>query len=591
VYFRRILYVATALLMVACSTKKDVAPTRYAVLRFENLTSDPSLNWMGRAASEVLSREIGAVPSSVIYAANEQFGRKPLQAPGVSTEFSNSLLAGANHIISGYFEKDQQSFTFHLVEEEAQTGRRVRELSASGTILTACASLARQITGELKPYPTKDEGALQNFVDGIEGESAAGHFYEAAVSADPNFPDPYIALSELAVAQRNTETVDRLLLQAKSHHLDASTIAKLQLARASAVNDLPARITALRHVLELDPSNSNVALTLGEIEMSEHLFLEAASAFAQGASPSRSDMFNLKAYAFMFGGNEKGALEAIRQYKTYRPEDPNSLDSEGDIQYFFGHFAEAAKLFLGAAAKEPQFNQGSELWKAARAQLMTGDVDGANKTFARYQTEHTREQDLSVPFRVAYWRFLSGDGSAAVEAMHRIADSSPNVALKTLALTQASIWELHEGQKNEAIADSSATLKAGQNPSLIQASLVLFAAQEAASLSALRASAESSFPGPSGEQLRLLAMGYNLFVAKRYADADPIWKELYEKSSPNDPSARLMYAETLSKSGHEAEAEALRRTSPPALSAVAPSFECFYLKPGLKPGSTVAPAK
>ncbi len=144
---------AAALLPAACSRKQPVAPPRYAILRLENLTSDPSLNWIGRAASEILIRETGAISSSAIYAANEHFGGRPIGSPGVSTELPDALLAGANRLVTGYFERlGNGSLQFHLAEEDAPTGKRVRDLSAQGSVLDACAALARQLTSAPKPY-------------------------------------------------------------------------------------------------------------------------------------------------------------------------------------------------------------------------------------------------------------------------------------------------------------------------------------------------------------------------------------------------------------------------------------------------------
>ncbi len=198
--------------MAACSTKKaSEPPLRYAVLRFENLTPDPSLNWIGRAASEVLIREIGAIPSSSIYAANESFGRRPLSAPGVSTEFTDALLAGANHVITGYFELNRGSLTFHLIEEEARTGKRVRELTASGPVLDACSALARQITANPKPYATQSQAALQNYAQGLESDDWHANFYQAAVAADPNYSDAYLAWGEAALAHKDADTVAHVL--------------------------------------------------------------------------------------------------------------------------------------------------------------------------------------------------------------------------------------------------------------------------------------------------------------------------------------------------------------------------------------------
>jgi hypothetical protein len=580
VYCRRLLLSSAVLIMAACSAKKEnEPPARYAVLRLENLTSDPSLNWIGRAASEVLIREIGALPSSSIYAANENFGRRPVSAPGVSTELTDALLAGANRVITGYYEMNRGSLTFHLVEEEARSGKRLGDFSAKGAVLDACAELARQLTASPKPYATKSQAALQNYAQGLETDDPHANFYQAATAADPNYSDAYLAWGETALAYKKADTVAHVLAEAEAHHADPAVIARLKLAEATAFNDASARTAALKQIVETDPGNLKAIQALGEEEMAQHRFTEAAAAFGQGASNVRPDLINMKAYALMFAGDEKGALDAVHEYQKAAPQDANALDSEGDIHYFFGYFSEAEKLYLASESRNPHFNQGGEVWKAARAHLMTGDIAGASAIFDRYREEREVAKDPAVTFRKAEWQFLTGDREAGLAGMRQLASSATSGALKTLALTQAAIWELQLGFRAEAGKDAEAVLKSGQNGDLVQAAIVRFASQEPKSVAEQEARAEKVFSGTGGAQFRELAVGYSLVFAKRYAEAAPIWKDLYEKSNPNDGTVRGIYALCLEQSGQVAEAVSVQKNMPAPSTVLAPSFESLYFKP------------
>jgi len=70
---------------------------RVAVLRFENLTGDASLDWMGRALSTVLAysisgdRRIYAIPLSALRSFNGLLGPRPAEAPGISAERTQAL--------------------------------------------------------------------------------------------------------------------------------------------------------------------------------------------------------------------------------------------------------------------------------------------------------------------------------------------------------------------------------------------------------------------------------------------------------------------------------------------------------------------
>jgi hypothetical protein len=62
-----IVLVGLVVLAPSCSRKTPPGPQRLAILRFENLTGDESLDWMGRAASEVISAELtGSTATSII---------------------------------------------------------------------------------------------------------------------------------------------------------------------------------------------------------------------------------------------------------------------------------------------------------------------------------------------------------------------------------------------------------------------------------------------------------------------------------------------------------------------------------------------
>jgi tetratricopeptide (TPR) repeat protein len=569
VFYRIILFVA-ALFAAACSSKQHAPPARYAVLRFENLTPDPSLDWMGRAVSEVLSHQIGAVSTRA-------FIRYPLNAPGVSTELSNALLAGGNHLITGYFERVNGKLAFTAVEEDARTGRTVTSVTAQGSIFDACVSLARRFSAHPSAYSTNNETALHDYVEGIEGKSP--DLYRQAIAADPKFADAYLAWSQTG------GDMGAILTQARANHIGGVALAKLEFSEATANKDAAGRLSALKRIVEADPNDTNAIIALGESEMTAHRYAQAAAVFAKGTAP---ELINLQAYALMFGGDEAKALAAVHEYQKALPDQANPFDSEGDIQFFFGQFAEAEKSYLRASAKDPEFIQGGELWKAARARLMTGDVAGATEIFKTYEQDRIKAKDLSIGFRAATWQYLTGDRKGVIASMQKVADQAPNLPLKTLALVQAAIWELQMGRSQDAIRNTETVIRAGQTPNALAAALVRFAAQDLASVGDLEGRADHMFNGNSASLLRQLAVGYTLMFARRYDEAVPVWKRIYEESNPSDQSIAFIYATALQKSGHAAEAAPLLKYNAIPSTNLLPSFECLYLK---SPGNIAAPVK
>src|ERR1700722_17284338 len=96
---------------IACHKQTVGPPPRYAVLRFENLSGDPSLDWTARAASEMLSISLAGVldgpvlPSTALAKLTPALGPEPSAVPGISGQRQEALVAGATRLISGYVER------------------------------------------------------------------------------------------------------------------------------------------------------------------------------------------------------------------------------------------------------------------------------------------------------------------------------------------------------------------------------------------------------------------------------------------------------------------------------------------------------
>jgi thioredoxin-like negative regulator of GroEL len=573
----RLLAIAAALVFGGCGSRQPQAPVKYAVLRFENLTQDRNLDWVGRAASEVLTKAVSAIPLGAIYQAQQPSIRRPVSAPGISTEVSGAKLAGATRVISGYYELVQGKLVFTAVEEDAATGKTLKNASASGDVLPAAEALARQFVATPKPYSTRSEAALRSTMVAIEAASPGEEMFRKALAADPKYSEAYIGLAEVALARKDRATLDDIVSQARTHNLDASTQARLELAASTLSPDLADRERALNKLAAADPSDKTVLRGIADSEFASHRFPEAAGHYARVADADHPDAYNLLAYARMFGGEEKAAIEASQQYQKLRPEDPNAIDTQGDIEYFFSRYADAEKSYLRAGAKDANFNHGGESWKAARARLMTGDVAGASELFSRYSAERTRAKDPTIGYRAAEWQYLTGARAKGIAEMLKAADAAPNPALQTLAQAQAAVWELQNGKRKEATRDAELVIRAGQNPRLVPAALARFAALEPpASADEWRKRAESVFRGDGGAQLRTLAVAYALFAAGQYAEAAPVWKNIFLAANPNDQSPQFFYAGALKQSGHEQEAAALLKGNPIPSTNLAASFESFY---------------
>lgn len=577
--FRKLalLPLAAVLATTACTSKQPQFPVKYAVLRFENLSQDQSLDWVGRAASEVLTKSLSSIPRGAMYQAQQPSAMHPVSAPGISAEFPAARFAGATQVIYGYYEIVDGKLRITAIAEDLATGKTAKSVTAGGDVLPALNTLAKQFTPSPKPYSTQSTAALQAAVSAMESPAPDEQMFRKAIAADPHYEEGYIGAAEIALAHKDKAALAEIAAQARTAGLNPIALARLDLAAASLSTNPADREQALKKLAAADPSDKSVLRAVADAEFAGLRFQEAARHYAEVADAAHSDVYNLLAYARMFGGDEKGALEAAHQYQSLRPADPNAIDTEGDIQYFFSRFADAEKTYLRAAAKDPSFNHGGETWKAARAHLLTGDVAGATELYNRYSAERTKEKDPTVSYRDAEWKYLSGFRSQAIEDMRKAAAAASNPALKTLEMAQVAVWELQLGKRADAARDAQSVIAAGQNPSTIAAVITRFASMDpAASADEWRKRSEAVFSGASAGQIRSLAVAYALFISGQYSEAAPMWQKIFSSTSPNDQAPAFFYAGSLVLSGHQQEAMPILKGNPIPSVNLAASFESFY---------------
>jgi hypothetical protein len=106
------------------------------------------------------------------------------------------------------------------------------------------------------------------------------------------------------------------------------------------------------------------------------------------------------------------------------------------VHYYLGAFRDAEQYFLQAYDKDPSFFGGAELYKAARARLMTGDVAGADQIFRRYADARKAARDPLLPYLEAQWLSLTGRGRDPVNAVNATAEGEPAAVYRLLEKRQ-----------------------------------------------------------------------------------------------------------------------------------------------------------
>lgn len=507
--------------LAGCGRDRQARTERLAVLLFENLTPDPSLEWMERGISEMLADQLSASPRIHVL-------------PGVERSRAARLEAG--RVVSGYFSSVSGRLRLDAWVQRGVSGKILRTASSegplSGGILPLIAAVAGQLEAGVRPLPTRNEQALRLYIAGREAAdpAAAAEAFRRAVELDPAFGPAYVAWAQLAAARGDREGGRRVLDLARPAlgRLREIDRTRLELAEAVFDNDAPARNRALQTLSRLSPADAVLLRTLGDLELNARRYPQAAAQYRKAASlePDNAAVLNMLGYAESLAGNLEAAVQALRDYERLRPGDANPLDSLGDVHFQAGRFAEAEQFYRQAYGKEPRGAGVASLSKAAQARLLTGDISGADALFDQYLKLLGGARDPLVELRRACWLYLTGRRQAALARLEAQARQAAHPEVRARVNAQLAFWLLQRGDRERARA------LVGKNGPGNLGAVLRFLAGPPASASELAVRAEQAFPEPGQEAMKQFALGYALLLAGEFERAAPLWRQISRQSNP-----------------------------------------------------------
>jgi len=585
VFFRVGLLACLLVCLTNCNPQSRLS-RRVAVLRFENLSGDPALDWMGRGFSEILCGELEGSPQlyviqwRALHSLDASLGKRPAGAPGISTERTDALLAGADEILYGDFSVVRGRLRATITQEDAATRKTVRAISASAPvgngILPMASALARQL-GQTHPFGTQNLQALRAYLAALESPDAATALanYAQATAADTDFGQAYVFWLDTALGQRNRSEAERALSQAHMHfdRLAGLDRARINLGAAALRGDFAARVQALTEIVRLDPGDPNDHRALAEALLSTRHYDGAIAEFRRALSlrPGDIQSLNTMGYAATYSGDLPTAIRVLRGYEELRPAEPNPLDSLGDVHFVLGHYGEAEQFYLAAHAKAPGFLNGGELLKAAQARLMTGDVAGATAIFNRFLSERQAAHDPSPEYYAALWGWQTGGRRAAMERMERAAraaEAGPLREAASRADAQLALWLLELGDGAGAAEHARKAVVEGGSAMAGSTALIAFLAQTHG----------APVPGTAQPLLKDYARAYRLLFDKSFQQAVPVLEELYGRpTSDPDDGLGVLLAWAYEETGQWQKADPLLRLNPlPQAQAVGTFSSLFF---------------
>ena len=540
-----------------------------AILRFENLSTDPSIDWMGRAFAEIITRDLApangvyAIPFERLHKGEAAGGIRPAKAPGISAERSLALGAGADRLGYGEYWVRNGRLEARLIIEDPQRQKVVRVLNESAAAvdpLEPADAFAREISRQAVAYPTRSREALENYCDALEWDdpAAQSRSLQAAIARDPDYFAPYFLLAgQTARLDRVAALtiVERALARgAKAPEMDR---ARAGFLAANLRGDSSAALQSLRAWSGLTRDDPEVWRTLAQEAVAHHQYTQAMQAFQRALSiePDDIDSLNRLGYAAAYAGQLDTAMNALQQYQARRPLDANPLDSMGDVNLLLGRLRDAENFYLQASKRDPGFLAGGGLFKAAMARLMSGDIPGADTLFKQFADARTAAKDPLVDYRKAQWAWITGRRKQGYEQMVAFARNAEQVSEPQAAAQadeQLAVWSLALGDRSKAAEFARKT-----------SSAVQFLSQPSAPTAAWAARAERAFPASAEKQEKESAMAYALLADKQFGDAASLLERLYGYGSANaSENFGVMLAWARLQTGKPKEAAALLRFNP-----------------------------
>jgi tetratricopeptide (TPR) repeat protein len=444
-----------------------------AVLYFTNLSQDKSLDWLDRGLSEMLTTNLAQVQGLDVLSTErvqgslQRLGTKESGAmdPGVAQAVARD--AGADAFITGALLKvGPTQLRLDVRVQDTQTGQILESEKLEGesvqNIFGMVDSLTARIAGHFLPGGASEAPAIEraatsnleayrHYQLGLDYErrfmtADAIREQEQAVRLDPQFASAYLSLAFNYRFQgdlRKADEVDRKIEQLQTR-LPRHEQLLFQLSQSRRGRDTEGVIRTLESIIAEFPRDTYSRASLGTLLQRVDQNERAVKILQEGLAldPKQESLLNTLGYAQAARGDQSAALRANDEYMAVRPEDPNPVDTRGDILYLFDRDDEAIAAYRKVLELNPDFQGYSEYLKLSVVYADQGKYALAEAALQEYAQRTTPLGRLYLPVWQAQIQQLRGDLDGALESYRKAVlqlgradqDSAAGDTLYSLAL-------------------------------------------------------------------------------------------------------------------------------------------------------------
>jgi serine/threonine protein kinase/tetratricopeptide (TPR) repeat protein len=359
-----------------------------AVLYFSNLSQDPSLDWLNRGLTEMLTTNLAQVKgldvlsTERILAEIKRLGKKETTEldPASALEVARNTDADAfvtgtllrvgpkqlrldvqiqdtksgQILFSDKVEAPDVQGIFSMVD--AVTGRVAQRFVPSSNMATNAPSIEEAATSNLEAY--------RHYQLGVDFQrrfllAEAVQELEEATRLDPQFALAYLSLSGVYRTQGDLRKSEELWpkIEQLQSRLPRKDQLNFQAYEAFRAGDLAGMRQIMESLLKEFPRQGDAREQLARSLFSVGEADRGISMLKDGLQldPRNDTFLNVLGYLEAGSGNLAAALQANDQYMAIRPNDPNPWDTRGDILYQLNHDDEAVEAYRKVLALKPDF--------------------------------------------------------------------------------------------------------------------------------------------------------------------------------------------------------------------------------------------
>ncbi len=368
----------------------SLPPRPIAVMTFENLTGEKSLDYLCKAIPNLLitnleqSRHLSVMTWERMHDLLDALGQEDIELIDEDLGFELCRTDGIEAIVLGSFTKAGNIVVTEAKVLDVATKKLIKTTSSKGEgvasiLKTQIDELSKEISRgvglserrvkatklQITEVTTTSMDAYNYFLRGREEYEKmyyddARQFLEKAIELDSTFASAYLYLADVYRSLHDYKATDKTLEKAKALSEKATEKERLYIEAEYAISiedDSEKRFRILTQLATKYPKEKRAHQYLGWYYYGKNLFYRALEEFntALELDPDYGETLNGLAYTYAEMDDYAQAIEFFKRYASVSPGDANPFDSMGDLYFRMGQLDEALAQYKEAIFVKPDF--------------------------------------------------------------------------------------------------------------------------------------------------------------------------------------------------------------------------------------------